>query len=41
MSKEIIHKHLNGKVSVENNSLKIKNKTYNGALFTIKIPLNV
>jgi PAS domain S-box-containing protein len=41
MAKEIIQKHLNGKISVENKSLKIKKNNYEGALFTIKIPLNL
>jgi PAS domain S-box-containing protein len=41
MAKEIIQKHLNGKISVENNSLEIDDITYQGAIFTIKIPLNL
>jgi signal transduction histidine kinase len=37
MSDEIITKHMNGKLEVENSTFEYNNKTFTGALFTIKI----
>jgi two-component system, NtrC family, sensor kinase len=37
MSKEIIEKHMNGKISVSNENLFIENTTYKGALFEIDL----
>ncbi|PLY04597.1 MAG: hypothetical protein C0625_16135 [Arcobacter sp.] len=37
MSKQIIEKHMLGSIEVFNDTFKYKNKTYTGALFTIKI----
>ena len=39
MTKEIITKHLDGKISVENSEYEFEDKTYNGALFKIILPL--
>lgn len=39
MSREIITKHMNGTISVENVQFTYKKKKYSGAEFTIKIPL--
>lgn len=39
MSHEIIHKHLNGILSVENLEYNADNQNYKGACFTIKMPL--
>ncbi len=39
MSKEIIERHLQGKLSVKNSTFVYENKTYTGARFKIKIPL--
>jgi signal transduction histidine kinase len=37
MSDEIITKHMNGKLEVENSTFEYNNKTFTGALFTIKL----
>jgi PAS domain S-box-containing protein len=39
MSEEIVSKHMNGKLSVENISYEYENNRYTGAKFTIKIPV--
>ncbi|RXJ86157.1 cache domain-containing protein [Arcobacter sp. CECT 8985] len=39
MSKEIIEKHMNGEILVENSMFEANNKKYYGANFIIKIPL--
>ncbi len=39
MSKEIITKHMNGTISVSNTSYLYENKSYNGASFTIELPI--
>ena len=41
MSEEIIRKHLNGKISVENHSIEVNNIKHIGAKFTIILPLKV
>jgi signal transduction histidine kinase len=41
MTKEIITKHMNGKIEVENKKFKLENIEYEGALFTITIPLDL
>ena len=41
MAKEIIQKHLNGEITVRNDFLEINNTKYKGAVFTVKIPLNL
>ncbi len=40
MSLEMTTKHMNGILSVENDTYEYESKTYSGAKFTIKIPLN-
>ncbi|WP_108062881.1 sensor histidine kinase [Poseidonibacter lekithochrous] len=40
MSEEIISKHMNGEISVENETYEYKDKTYTGAAFTLSIPMN-
>lgn len=40
MTKEIIEKHLDGKISVKNESYTYNNQKYKGATFTIKLSLN-
>jgi PAS domain S-box-containing protein len=39
MSQEMIEKHMKGELNVENKTFYYENKSYLGALFTIKIPL--
>jgi len=39
MSEEIITKHMKGTISVENKNYEIDGRSFNGALFTISIPL--
>jgi two-component system, sporulation sensor kinase A len=39
MTEEIVIKHLNGKISVKNDKIKIDNIEYFGANFTIELPL--
>ncbi len=39
MSKEIVIKHLHGTINVKNSTYTYKNKTYTGAKFIIKLPL--
>ncbi|BFU78706.1 hypothetical protein ALC152_19210 [Arcobacter sp. 15-2] len=41
MSEEIIRKHMNGSITVENTIFEYKHKEYKGALFTIAIPLQM
>jgi len=41
MSQEIIQKHMHGKIEAKNVSYIFDNKEYNGAEFTIKIPLTL
>jgi len=41
MSQEMIEKHMNGELHVENRTFQYNNKSYTGALFTIKIPLKM
>jgi C4-dicarboxylate-specific signal transduction histidine kinase len=41
MSQEIIQKHMQGQIEAKNISYKYENKEYNGAEFTIKIPLTL
>jgi hypothetical protein len=38
MTKEIIEKHMNGTIKVDNISYEYENKKCNGAKFTVKIP---
>jgi|GEM_PF-691617 len=38
MSKDIIEKHMNGKISVQNKNIKIKEQSYIGACFKIELP---
>ena len=38
MSKDIVEKHMNGKISVKNTKVTLDNKKYNGACFKIEIP---
>ena len=40
MSQEIITRHMNGTLSVENISYEYKGSTFEGALFTIEFPLS-
>ena len=40
MTHEIITKNLNGKIDVENNDIIYQEKTYQGACFTIRIPIS-
>ncbi|QKJ24388.1 sensor histidine kinase [Poseidonibacter lekithochrous] len=40
MSEEIISKHMNGEISVDNETYEYKDKTYTGAAFTLSIPMN-
>ena len=39
MCEEIIHRHMNGDIKVENADFNYENINYKGALFTIKLPL--
>ena len=39
MSKEIIDKHMNGLLSIQNTEFEYNNQTFKGTLLTIKIPL--
>ena len=39
MSEEIIKKHMNGSISVDNNIFTYNDKEYTGAMFTLTIPL--
>ncbi len=39
MSKEIIESHMNGKLEVQNDEFKYKDKSYKGAKFTITLPI--
>ena len=41
MTKEIIEKHMNGLITVQNNSFTINSKEYYGACFTIFIPKEI
>jgi PAS domain S-box-containing protein len=41
MSKEIMQKHLDGQISVNNSFLEVDNIKYNGVKFTIKLPLSL
>lgn len=41
MSEEIISKHLKGSISVSNETFKYEGKSYKGANFTIKLPLEL
>ena len=41
MSREIITKHMNGDIAVENCTFNYNNQTFTGAKFTIKLPLKV
>ena len=38
MSKDIIEKHMDGKISVKNKNIKIKEQNYTGACFKIELP---
>lgn len=40
MSKQIIEKHMGGKLSHKNETFTYENKEYKGAVFTIKLKLN-
>lgn len=40
MSEEIISKHMNGEIKVENETYEYKGKTYTGASFILTIPMN-
>lgn len=40
MSQEIITKHMNGAIIVENDTYEFKNEMYTGAMFTIELPLS-
>ena len=40
MSEEIITRHMNGELLVENSTYIYENKTFTGGLFTIKIPID-
>jgi len=39
MSQEIVSRHMDGELSVENITYEFENKTFTGAMFTIKLPL--
>ncbi|RXJ84919.1 PAS domain S-box protein [Arcobacter sp. CECT 8985] len=39
MSEEILVKHMNGQINVKNRNFKYEGKSYKGAQFTIKIPI--
>lgn len=39
MSEEIITRHMHGELLVENTTYEFENKTFTGAMFTIKLPL--
>ena len=39
MSNQIVTKHLNGQILVRNQEFKYKNEVFEGAEFTIEIPM--
>jgi hypothetical protein len=39
MSKDIVEKHMNGQLTVENKNIILDNQEYNGARFRIAIPI--
>jgi hypothetical protein len=41
MTQEIVVKHLKGEVFVENSNFMIEGVEYKGAIFTIKLPINL
>jgi len=41
MAQEMIEKHMNGELNVKNKIFNYENKSYKGALFTIKIPFKM
>jgi len=40
MSQEIVSRHMNGELIVENITYEFENKTFTGAMFTIKLPFD-